>query len=60
MFFKYGGMNMKILASGDSTAFCVTVKRDKSSDSDPDDVLEKISSAITGGYASSEFWNSWG
>ncbi|KKK92109.1 hypothetical protein LCGC14_2706210, partial [marine sediment metagenome] len=54
------GMNMKILASGDSTAFCVTVKRDKSSDSDPDDVLEKISSAITGGYASSEFWNSWG
>ncbi len=48
MFFKYGGMNMKILASGDSEMFYVTIKRDRKSDPSANDVLERIDGAMRG------------
>ena len=55
MFFKYGGMNMKILASGNSTTFCVTVKRDKSSDPAADEGLQKIVDAVGGAMRAQNF-----
>ncbi|NGX32373.1 MAG: hypothetical protein K1060chlam4_00416 [Candidatus Anoxychlamydiales bacterium] len=39
---------MQILASGNSTAFCVSVRREKKSDPSARDVLERISSAVQG------------
>ena len=46
---------MKILASGNSTKFCVTVKREKKSDPSAIAVLERIRSAVQGAMQTDGF-----